>query len=277
MILPQAFRIAIPPTVGFLVQLIKGTSIASIIGFVELTRAGQLIVNVTFQPMVVYPRRRRALLRAVLADIACWRCGSKGGSMPLLALSDIRKRYGSNLVLDDVSLDVEAGRSRGGHRSLGVGQDHAAALHQRPRDDRRRLDRVRRQAAAARRLPNCASCGGTSASSSRASTCFHIHSVERNITLGPTITNKLPLAEAKSIALDVLREVDLEDKLHAYPTQLSGGQQQRVAIARALAMQPRLMLFDEITSALDPELVGEVVKVLERLATSGMTMVLVTH
>ena len=75
----------------------------------------------------------------------------------------------------------------------------------------------------------------------------------------------------------MLREVDLEDKLHAYPTQLSGGQQQRVAIARALAMQPRLMLFDEITSALDPELVGEVVKVLERLATSGMTMVLVTH
>lgn len=75
----------------------------------------------------------------------------------------------------------------------------------------------------------------------------------------------------------MLREVDLEDKLHAYPTQLSGGQQQRVAIARALAMHPRLMLFDEITSALDPELVGEVVKVLERLATSGMTMVLVTH
>ena len=75
----------------------------------------------------------------------------------------------------------------------------------------------------------------------------------------------------------MLREVDLEDKLHAYPMQLSGGQQQRVAIARALAMRPRMMLFDEITSALDPELVGEVVKVLERLATSGMTMVLVTH
>ena len=106
---------------------------------------------------------------------------------------------------------------------------------------------------------------------------FPHHSVERNITLGPTITNKVPLAKAKAIALDVLREVDLEDKLHAYPTQLSGGQQQRVAIARALAMRPRLMLFDEITSALDPELVGEVVKVLERLAASGMTMVLVTH
>ena len=89
-ILPQAFRIAIPPTVGFLVQLIKGTSIASIIGFIELTRAGQLIVNVTFQPMVVYP------LVAVLYFVLCWpislcrRCASKGRSMPLLALSNIR-------------------------------------------------------------------------------------------------------------------------------------------------------------------------------------------
>jgi polar amino acid transport system ATP-binding protein len=106
---------------------------------------------------------------------------------------------------------------------------------------------------------------------------FPHHSVERNITLGPTVTNDVPLAQAKALALDALRQVDLEDKLHAYPAQLSGGQQQRVAIARALAMQPRLMLFDEITSALDPELVGEVVKVLERLAKSGMTMVLVTH
>src|SRR5262249_43933172 len=98
-----------------------------------------------------------------------------------------------------------------------------------------------------------------------------------NITLGPTITNKMPLDEAKTLARDVLREVGLEDKLNAYPAQLSGGQQQRVAIARALAMRPRLMLFDEITSALDPELVGEVVKVLERRALSGKTMLLVTH
>ena len=102
-------------------------------------------------------------------------------------------------------------------------------------------------------------------------------SVERNITLGPTAAKGMTLAAARELARRVLRMVDLEDKIAAYPQQLSGGQQQRVAIARALAMEPRLVLFDEITAALDPELIGEVVRVLERLAQDGMTMVLVTH
>jgi polar amino acid transport system ATP-binding protein len=101
--------------------------------------------------------------------------------------------------------------------------------------------------------------------------------VERNITLAPTVVKRIELGEAQAIAHQVLHEVGLEDKLHAYPDQLSGGQQQRVAIARSLAMQPKIMLFDEITSALDPELIGEVLRVLERLARQGMTMLVVTH
>ena len=101
--------------------------------------------------------------------------------------------------------------------------------------------------------------------------------VERNITLAPTVVRRIALAEAQSIAREVLREVGLEDKIDAYPDQLSGGQQQRVAIARSLAMHPKIMLFDEITSALDPELIGEVLRVLERLAKHGMTMLVVTH
>lgn len=102
-------------------------------------------------------------------------------------------------------------------------------------------------------------------------------SVERNITLGLTAGKGIALVVAKQLARESLAQVGLEDKIDAYPAQLSGGQQQRVAMARALAMQPRLMLFDEVTAALDPELIGEVIKVLEALASNGMTMILVTH
>ena len=101
--------------------------------------------------------------------------------------------------------------------------------------------------------------------------------VEQNITLAPRRVKRIATAEATALAARVLAQVGLSDKIQSYPEQLSGGQQQRVAIARALAMQPQVMLFDEVTSALDPELTGEVLKVIEDLARGGMTMVLVTH
>jgi ABC-type polar amino acid transport system ATPase subunit len=99
----------------------------------------------------------------------------------------------------------------------------------------------------------------------------------RNITLALEKVLHLNAAEARSRATEQLRRVGLDDKADAYPSQLSGGQQQRVAIARALAMKPKLMLFDEVTSALDPELVNEVLTVMQGLAAEGMTMVVVTH
>ena len=102
-------------------------------------------------------------------------------------------------------------------------------------------------------------------------------SVERNVMLALRLVRKLDKAEAQRIAREMVAKVGLAEKLSAYPDELSGGQQQRVAIARSLAMQPTLMLFDEITSALDPELVGEVLRVLESVAREGMTMMLVTH
>ncbi len=98
-----------------------------------------------------------------------------------------------------------------------------------------------------------------------------------NITLAPMKVRKLEKERAEMIAQELLDRVGLGDKSGAYPNQLSGGQQQRVAIARALAMQPKVMLFDEPTSALDPEMVGEVLDVMQKLAESGMTMVIVTH
>jgi ABC-type polar amino acid transport system ATPase subunit len=98
-----------------------------------------------------------------------------------------------------------------------------------------------------------------------------------NLTLAARRIKKMPRAEAEQRAEELLARVGLEDKARSYPHQLSGGQQQRVAIARALVMRPHVMLFDEVTSALDPELVGEVLVVMRDLARDGMTMLVVTH
>ncbi len=102
-------------------------------------------------------------------------------------------------------------------------------------------------------------------------------SVMDNITLAPIKIRKMQKKDAEQLALSLLERVGLLNKKNAYPAQLSGGQQQRVAIARALAMKPKIMLFDEPTSALDPEMIGEVLAVMQDLAESGMTMVVVTH
>jgi polar amino acid transport system ATP-binding protein len=196
--------------------------------------------------------------------------------MPILALNGISKRFHAHVALDDVSLRVESGqvvaiigRSGSGKTTLlrcinGLEiPDRGEIVF-----DGRRMDHSRANLRALRREIGIVF---------QSFNLFPHLSVERNITLGPTVTMGVPLAEAKARARSVLRQVGLEDKIDAMPLQLSGGQQQRVAIARSLAMQPRLVLFDEITSALDPELVGEVVGVLAALADAGMTMILVTH
>jgi polar amino acid transport system ATP-binding protein len=104
----------------------------------------------------------------------------------------------------------------------------------------------------------------------------HLTALE-NVTLAPMTVKGLSRSEARDLGIGLLRKVGLGDKLAAYPSKLSGGQQQRVAIARALAMSPKLMLFDEPTSSLDPELVGEVLETMKQLALEGMTMIVVTH
>ncbi|BCL76399.1 polar amino acid ABC transporter ATP-binding protein [Jeongeupia sp. HS-3] len=102
-------------------------------------------------------------------------------------------------------------------------------------------------------------------------------SVLDNITLAPMQVKKMSREAAEKLAMELLIRVGLDNKKDAYPANLSGGQQQRVAIARGLAMQPKVMLFDEPTSALDPEMIGEVLNVMQKLAESGMTMMVVTH
>ncbi len=101
--------------------------------------------------------------------------------------------------------------------------------------------------------------------------------VMNNITLAPMKVRKLSAKEAVAQAMELLERVGIPEQADKYPAELSGGQQQRVAIARALAMQPKIMLFDEPTSALDPEMIKEVLDVMRELATSGMTMIVITH
>ena len=196
--------------------------------------------------------------------------------MPLVEIADVTKRFGALTVLDGISLEVERGeiiaiigRSGSGKSTLlrcinglePIQSGRIVVDGVTVNDPKTDLRRLRQRVGIVFQSYNL----------------FPHLSVARNITLAPTVAKGMPEREALELARDVLRRVGLEDKLSAYPDQLSGGQQQRVAIARSLAMQPTLMLFDEITSALDPELTGEVIKVLEDMARSGMTMLLVTH
>jgi ABC-type polar amino acid transport system ATPase subunit len=106
---------------------------------------------------------------------------------------------------------------------------------------------------------------------------FPHKTVLENVMIAQVLVRKKTSTEAQTLAEQIIQMVGLSDKLHVYPSKLSGGQQQRVAIARALAMEPEIMLFDEPTSALDPELVGEVLSVMKKLASQGITMLVVTH
>ena len=120
-------------------------------------------------------------------------------------------------------------------------------------------------------------CDGKSEWCSRVSTCFRISRFWENCALGPIWVRKMRKDDAEELATKLLARVKVLDQAHKYPGQLSGGQQQRAAIARALCMTPRIMLFDEPTSSLDPEMVKEVLDTMTALAQEGMTMIVVTH
>lgn len=196
--------------------------------------------------------------------------------MALVEIKNVRKSYGPVEVLKGVSLDVEKGeivtiigRSGSGKSTLlrcinaleKINSGEILLEGQSVSADMDGLRQMRQKVGIVFQAFNL----------------FPHMTIERNVTLAPILTGKTDKRAARELALSVLERVGLAEKLNAYPEQLSGGQQQRVAIARCLAMSPHLMLFDEVTSALDPELVGEVLKVMEEMAAQGMTMVLVTH
>ena len=196
--------------------------------------------------------------------------------MPLVSIVDVRKSFGANEVLKGVSLQVEKGdvvaiigRSGSGKStllrcinglethdtgSIVVDGIEVGGANTDMRALRRHVGMVFQQF---NLFPHLTALG--------------------NVMLAPRVVEKIGEREARDLALDMLAKVGLAEKRDSYPSQLSGGQQQRVAIARALALRPMALLCDEITSALDPELVNEVLRVVERLAGEGMTLMLVTH
>ncbi|MDQ2757964.1 MAG: amino acid ABC transporter ATP-binding protein [Actinomycetota bacterium] len=194
----------------------------------------------------------------------------------MLSIRHVRKAFGANVVLDDLSLDVEQGQcialigASGSGKStllrcvslLEVVDDGVIELAGTDiTDPRADTDAVRARMGIVFQAYNL----------------FPHLSVLDNITLAPIRVHKVPRARAEADARVMLERVGLSDKATARPDDLSGGQQQRVAIARALVSSPSLLLLDEVTSALDPELVGEVLDLLMDLRAEGMTMVLSTH
>jgi ABC-type polar amino acid transport system ATPase subunit len=195
---------------------------------------------------------------------------------PVVRLEDVRKSFGDNLVLDGVDLTVEAGQALVVIGPSGSGKSTLLRCVNllEPIDsgqiffEGQEITRKGVKVAAVRQ---------------RIGIVFqqfnlfpHLRAID-NLTLAARRVGHIPRKEAEQRAHELLESVGLSDKARSYPHQLSGGQQQRVAIARALMMRPHVMLFDEVTSALDPELVGEVLVVMRDLARNGMTMLVVTH
>jgi polar amino acid transport system ATP-binding protein len=195
---------------------------------------------------------------------------------PLVQVEEIRKSFGQHVVLDGIDLEVAAGEALVVIGASGSGKSTLLRCINllEPIDSGRIFLEGKEITGKGAKV---------AAIRQRIGIVFqqfnlfpHLKAID-NVTLAARRVRKMPRREAEIKAHELLSRVGLDEKATQYPHQLSGGQQQRVAIARALMMEPRVMLFDEVTSALDPELVGEVLVVMRDLANSGMTMVVVTH
>lgn len=195
---------------------------------------------------------------------------------PIIEMRDVSKFFGEFQALNGVSIDVKLGERvvicgpSGSGKSTLIRCINRLEEHERGdifvdgtklTDDPASLEKIR----------------GTVGMVFQQFNLFPHLTVIENLTLGPRRVLGLSEAEANARAMEYLERVQIPDQAQKYPRQLSGGQQQRVAIARSLCMEPRILLFDEPTSALDPEMIAEVLEVMTELASSGMTMIVVTH
>ena len=202
----------------------------------------------------------------------------KGGFAlnPLVSIRGLHKSFGSLKVLKDVSLDVYPGEKAVIIGPSGSGKStllRCVNWLEQPDSGQIAIDGQ----VLNKRTTNINKVRAEVGMVFQRFNLFPHRTALENVALAPRLALKVPPEEAEQKAQRLLKQVGLEDKADAYPSQLSGGQQQRVAIARALAMNPKVMLFDEVTSALDPELVYEVLEAMKRLADEGMTMLIVTH
>ena len=195
---------------------------------------------------------------------------------PVILFDGVHKWFGSFHVLRNVSLTVARGEKvvicgpSGSGKSTLIRCINRLEAHQKGRivvdgveltDNLRNIERIRSEVGMVFQSFNL----------------FPHLTVVENLVIGQHLVRRLPKAEAEDIAMSYLKRVHIAEQARKYPGQLSGGQQQRVAIARSLCMKPKIMLFDEVTSALDPEMVKEVLDVMTDLARDGMTMLVITH
>ena len=196
--------------------------------------------------------------------------------MSLIAITEVKKRFGDNEVLKGISLDVEPGEVIAIIGKSGSGKSTLLRCI----NGLETIDAGSIMVAGAQLLPDDLHLRALRLKVGMIFQSFNLFPhlcAGRNVMLSQMVVKKVAEAEAEAMARRMLDRVGLGHKFDAYPDQLSGGQQQRVAIARALAMQPMALLCDEITSALDPELVSEVLAVVKELAAEGMTLMMVTH
>jgi polar amino acid transport system permease protein len=322
-ILPQAFRVVIPPIANYSVGMIKDSALVSVIAVTDLLRAGQLLAATTFKFFEIYTfvaflyltlcypltlligamesrLRSRAdrparivdtspgeLITPLVSDeepktdpVAASKVPS---SRPIISLRSVCRAFNGHAVLDRISLAVKSGEVIVVLGPSGSGKSTLL----------RTIIKLETIDSGNIIINDADIWSGNKTSSGRLSgrdaasldvgmvfqqfNLFpHLTALE-NVMEAPVHVGRLGRREAEGRAMALLQKVGLLQKAKAYPAKLSGGQQQRVAIARALAMQPKIMLFDEVTSALDPELVGEVLRVMRQLARDGMTMFVVTH
>jgi polar amino acid transport system ATP-binding protein len=203
--------------------------------------------------------------------------------LSMIEVEGLSKRYGPIEAVKDVSLSVARGDAQFIIGPSGCGKStflRCINLLEQPSHGRMRVGKVSVEFGDTRKRMSTREQARFRARVGMVFQQFHLFphmTAIENVMEGPRTVKRLPRAEAREIAEGLLAKVGLADKRDAYPRHLSGGQAQRVAIARALAMAPEVVLFDEVTSALDPELVGEVLAVMRQLTDEGMTMIVVTH